>query len=409
VQPILEPTIAQPELAERDQILLVGSGPGLVSASAGLVPLLEAFGCDVTAAEDAAAALRAVGEQEYRLAFLNVDVAVLDGRSTLRVLQERAPGLRVVVLAASPSVPSVVEAFRWGAYDFLQTPVAPAALRACLERARRQPDLRERACLDALRALTPGLVHEMRNPLAGLLPASEWVARRLLPGDSAQPYMEIVRQGAREMERLLARLAQFGHVIPGGPFPTRPLDLVALLEHALDTVKAACQARGIRRTLRLVGQAPEVMGDPGRFGLACSEILRNATEAMPEGGELTLSIRNSPAPAPEPPGLWEDRTPAPDGGVPPAGSAGWAEIECTDTGSGMTDEVRRRAFEPFFSTRPRALGIGLPLAQAIALAHGGMVRLGPPPPRGTRILLGLPAAAIPAGDGNMRHADDPHR
>ncbi len=89
----------------------------------------------------------------------------------------------------------------------------------------------------------------------------------------------------------------------------------------------------------------------------------------------------------------------------PGTADGWVEVECRDTGSGLTPEARQRAFEPFFSTRPRALGVGLSLAQAITWAHGGTIRLEDADGQGCRAILRVPrvqgtgGAECPIGRG----------
>ena len=261
--------------------------------------------------------------------------------------------------------------------------------------------------LEILQLLIARLVHEFRNPLSGILASSQLLARLVDPTSPAREYAQIVEEEARTLERFLARLAEFGRLRMGEPCVTGSVDLHALLDQALREIKTECETGRVRQVADFDPRVSEVRGEPTRLGRACAEILRNALEAMPDGGTLTISTRVAPGDGgqsgkrairqsgetenPDRVGIPPDRRIAPS---PDRHSAGkWIEVEFADTGAGMTEEARQHAFEPFFSTRPRALGIGLSLAQAIACAHEGHLRLGPLTGQGVRVILALPAAA----------------
>ncbi|HSB73572.1 MAG TPA: ATP-binding protein [Candidatus Methylomirabilis sp.] len=258
--------------------------------------------------------------------------------------------------------------------------------------------------LKPLQALMPGLVHEFRNPLSGVLAGGQMLLRLLEAKHPAQEYAEIVLEEARVLERFVARLAQFGRIRAVDPASAGEVDLPALLRHVLTEGHVDRDEGKIRLETDFDTRAGGVRGDPSALALACSEILRNALEAMPEGGTLSISTRlfTGEAARSDPGTSGHGRRGEDAGRIaafshrptsqsPHRVSPGWIEAEFADTGPGMTEEIRRRAFEPFFSTRPRALGIGLSLAQAIALAHGARIRLGPATQRGASVFLALPA------------------
>jgi signal transduction histidine kinase len=258
--------------------------------------------------------------------------------------------------------------------------------------------------LEILQLLIARLVHEFRNPLSGILASSQLLARLVDPSSPAREYAQIVEEEARTLERFLARLAEFGRLRMGEPCVAGSVDVHALLVQALREIKAECETGRVRQVATFDPRVREVRGEPTRLGRACAEILRNALEAMPDGGTLTISTRLAPADGgqsgkrairqsgeaenPDRIGVSPDRRSARE----------WIEVEFADTGAGMTEEARQHAFEPFFSTRPRALGIGLSLAQAIACAHEGHLRLGPLTGQGVRVILALPAAAARRND-----------
>jgi two-component system, NtrC family, sensor histidine kinase HydH len=224
--------------------------------------------------------------------------------------------------------------------------------------------------LESLQALTPGLVHEFRNPLSGILAGSQMLGRLLGgAGGAAQEYVEILIEEAQQLEGFLARLAEFGHLGSRGLALVADADLDALLDRALAEIAPACRARAIRLVPRSPAHPVGLRADPMRLAQAVRELLHNAMQAMPDGGTLSVGIRR-----------------------PGVGGAGWVEVEIADSGEGLTVEARRRAFEPFFSTRPRALGVGLCLARVIVDKHGGTLALRPGAERGAVARLCLPVA-----------------
>jgi signal transduction histidine kinase len=211
------------------------------------------------------------------------------------------------------------------------------------------------------------------------------LARLLRGGGTACEYAEIIQEEAQQIERFLARLAEFGRLGARGVQIVAGVNLSGLLDRLLEAALSACRSRGIRIVSSLDPRATAIDGDPSRLTQACAEILQNAQDAMPEGGTVTVATRAVP------------------GGTDTGD--GWVEVAFRDTGSGLTPEAKERAFEPFFSTRPRALGVGLSLAQAIVWAHGGMIRLDHAEGQGCRAVLRIPqrpgnrSAESPIGRG----------
>jgi signal transduction histidine kinase len=113
----------------------------------------------------------------------------------------------------------------------------------------------------------------------------------------------------------------------------------------------------------LPGDLPAVMLDEDLFKQALLNLFLNAQQAMPEGGELTIQAKHI------------------DGAI---------ELCLIDTGNGMTSEVLRKVFRPFFSTKPGGSGLGLPTTRRIIEAHGGSITVESEIGRGTRFMVRLP-------------------
>ncbi|HTX52947.1 MAG TPA: ATP-binding protein [Candidatus Baltobacteraceae bacterium] len=286
-------------------------------------------------------------------------------------LREAAPNLRVVLAGPAGDVRLAVRALRLQPFDYVELPLTAAALQDTLVRAEWEPDPRQGRWLEALQVLSPGLIHELRNPLSGVLAGSQLLGRLLQAGGGpTSEYLQIVREEAQQLERHLTRLAEFGRLGAHGWGLTAEVDLQDVVRRVVERQRADCEARGVSVVVE-PDHAVTVRGDSTRLAQALTELLRNALEALSAGGCVTCRLRVA------------------DGASPGA----WAEVLLSDSGPGLSGDAHRRAFEPFYSTKPRALGIGLPLAQTIALRHQGTIRLESGFAGGTTAVLRLPAVS----------------
>jgi signal transduction histidine kinase len=153
------------------------------------------------------------------------------------------------------------------------------------------------------------------------------------------------------------------------------LDLNALLRRIFDATLPTLDARGVRLDARLAPVLPAVRGDADRLQQVFINLVNNAIDAMPGGGELRVSTSVKS----------DDDN----------GGAARVVVEFADTGTGMTAEVRARIFDPLYTTKERGRGTGLGLvvvSQAVA-DHGGGIEVESSPGGGSRFRLSFPAAA----------------
>jgi signal transduction histidine kinase len=136
--------------------------------------------------------------------------------------------------------------------------------------------------------------------------------------------------------------------------------------------------------------------DEAQLRQALLNLIRNAREAMPKGGDLIVGVA---------------RAPAADGGSasrPPSESPPTVEICVDDTGAGVPEELRASIFDPFFTTKQRGTGLGLAVTREIVEAHHGTIHCEPRPGRGTRFRIVLPASSpqphAPHGRGTFSGA-----
>src|SRR5947209_15788663 len=218
-----------------------------------------------------------------------------------------------------------------------------------------------------LAELAGGFVHEVRNPLSTLKSNLQ-----LLAEDFQEPQSQRERRAQERINRLLAECQRledisndFLRFARAQHLELAPADLAAEVEELVDFFGPQARAHNIDVHCYFPADLPSVPLDRDLFKQALLNLLLNAQQAMPDGGELTLQATREP------------------GGVC---------LSLIDTGKGMPPEVAARAFQPFYSTRPGGTGLGLPTTRKIIEAHGGTIEVQSEAGRGTKFTIRLPAA-----------------
>ncbi|MBI3268139.1 MAG: hypothetical protein HYZ53_03890 [Planctomycetes bacterium] len=212
------------------------------------------------------------------------------------------------------------------------------------------------------------LLHELRNPL-GIACGSAEVLKNSdrLAGEDAE-LLGIVDTELQHLRRLVQVFQEYASP---RPVDAQPLDFRGLANDLLrDAVKEAPAGVAIRVSLDVAPESLHVEGDLFQLKRLFASLLLNAVQAMPSGGELSVTARPSP----------------PQG----AGETGVVDIVVADTGVGMPQSVVDRCLEPFAVARSGGLGLGLPLARRIAEDHRGSLRVESRPGAGTRVTVRLP-------------------
>jgi PAS domain S-box-containing protein len=241
---------------------------------------------------------------------------------------------------------------------------------------RREEALRHSQKMEAVGQLTGGLAHDFNNLLQAVHGNLDLIRRK--PEDP-QRVVRLAEHGLQATERGAKLTAQLLAFSRSQKFELRPIavaDLIAgmddILERSLDPL--------IHVTLDMSGDGLNVIADQTQLEMALLNLAINARDAMPEGGDLAISVRELPI------------TRDPD---LPAGR--YVEIRVTDTGTGMLAEIAARAFDPFFTTKGVGKGTGLGLSQVYGMAKqaGGIARIEDHKPRGTSVLLLLKSVERP--------------
>ncbi len=214
--------------------------------------------------------------------------------------------------------------------------------------------------------LAGGLAHEIRNPLSTIRLNMELLAEDFEAAESPRDrrvYSKI-KLVERECERLQNLLDDFLNFARLRTLRLEPLDLNAEIERVLEFFRPKADVCGVEIVTHLSAELPSVVLDAEAFHGALLNLLLNAQQAMPDGGQLL--IRTRPA-------------------------AIGVAIDLIDTGEGMNAATLEHIFDAFYSTKSGGSGLGLPTARRIIEGHGGRMSVQSEPGKGTQFTIELPA------------------
>jgi len=227
-----------------------------------------------------------------------------------------------------------------------------------------QAQRRERLAL--IGTMAAGVAHEIRNPLASIKGAAQFVQKDLEPTPGKEDAKEYLKLLVGEVDRLNGVVEAF--LTYARPMDPRKQD-VALDAFLRDLLRlhAASFPPSVQVVTAFEAELPAVHVDGPLLTMAVTNVIRNAVEVMPEGG--TLTIRTS--------------------GVASA-LRSWAAIEIEDTGPGIARGDAERIFQPFYTTKTKGTGLGLAIALRVLEAHGGDITVENLAPHGCRFTFLLP-------------------
>jgi GAF domain-containing protein/CheY-like chemotaxis protein len=223
------------------------------------------------------------------------------------------------------------------------------ARRALDELRRTQEQLVRMEKLRALGEMASGVAHDFNNVLAVILGRVQLLQRKL-EDPTFRRWLAIVEQAALDGAQTVRQIQEFTRVRRDQP--TERVDLNQAVRDAVEMTRDRWQSesrsRGVEiRLAQDLGDVPPVDGQPSELREVLTNLIFNAVDALPSGGAIRITTREV---------------------------GGWVETRVADTGVGMSESVRRRIFEPFFSTKgPRGTGLGLAMVYGIVSRHGGEI------------------------------------
>lgn len=227
----------------------------------------------------------------------------------------------------------------------------------------------------ALGELSFGVAHNVNNTLTGILGRAQLILRNSNDPTKVESGLELIIKSAEDGAHIIRRIQDFARQRPSREFEV--ISLADLLKDACEMTRPRWEARSEFAPVRFALHADcnaHIQGDPVELREVLVNMIYNAIDAMPSGGEIRVSTQEN-----------RERV----------------VIYITDTGTGMTPEVKQRLFDPFFTTKGKAgTGMGLAVSFGIIRRHEGSIEVDSEPGRGTTFKISLPKVvpALPVAD-----------
>ena len=218
------------------------------------------------------------------------------------------------------------------------------------------------------------VAHEVRNPLNAIAGAAHYLSTEYRDDENIRKFTSLIDRQATRVNQVASDLLSVSR-------PMRlclgDVNINAVLEEVLDSLSEPARCQGITAEIDMRPDIPLIKADEFQIEQALQNILRNAIEAMPDGGTLRVSSAVS------------------DGGA-------CVDILIQDTGHGIPEADKSRIFQSFFTTKIKGTGLGLTIVQRVLKNHGGEIVMEQPDAGGTRVLVRLPVGKGPKDEGRGR-------
>lgn len=254
-------------------------------------------------------------------------------------------------------------------------------LRSDIKRMELEQKLQEQQRIDSLAVLAGGVAHDFNNLLVSILGNAGLARIELSPESSAHEIIQRIETAAKNAGELTKQLMAYSGERALGDHPVLNMSgLVSEISHLLDVVIS----RKVVLTMDVESQGVEFRGDPVQIRQVIMNLLMNASEAIGERSG-SVSIRTGFQRVSK---EYLEQTHFMGSVI----EGNFVFVEVADTGEGMSPEVRRRMFDPFYTTKERGKGLGLAAVLGVVAAHGGAVQVYSQPQKGTTIKVLIPAS-----------------
>jgi signal transduction histidine kinase len=353
---------------------------------------LRMEGVTVKTCGSAIAALDHIAVTDFDAIVSDIKMPGMDGLALLSKIRTLRPETPTLLITGHGEHDLAVQALRGGAYDFIQKPIDREYFIASLSRAIQMRQLSrqveqqrqalanhannlERTVEERTRDLRQAnqikdeflatLSHELRTPLNAILGWSQLLRHRKLAPTAVERALEVIERNAKLQTQLIDDLLDVSRIITGKlRLETKPVELIPVIEAALDTVRPAVEAKGIQLTFKPLLTEARIWGDKNRLQQIVWNLLSNAIKFTPEGGQVMVCLERVEG----------------DGGESVAGgTAATVQLTVTDNGRGINPQFLPYVFDRFrqeesTTTRTQGgLGLGLAIVRHLVELHGGTV------------------------------------
>ena len=351
-------------------------------------------GYQVTTAPDGTTGLELCRETPPRIVITDIRMPGMNGLEVLEAVKKLDPDIEVIVCTAFAEMDLAIQALQLDASDFITKPISDHALHLSLERAKQRYTSRkklqdyakflERQAVDqaqilhqdkmmSLGRLAASVVHEINNPLSGILNYSRLMSKILKKRplkeekiDKFTQYLELVETETERCSQIVSNLLAFSRKSPPSMGPVR---IQELLQKCISLSQHKLELQNIALTTSFQPDFPAIQGDAYQLQQCIINLIFNAIDAMPEGGNLHIESH-----------YHADKA--------------HGTLAITDTGAGIPEINLPHIFEPFFTTKQEGYGVGLGLSTVYGIIdrHNGKIDVESRPGHGTTFFIRLPAA-----------------
>ena len=374
------------------------------STRASLRLVFRRRGYEIEEAETGRAALEKARARFFNLTLLDIGLPDMEGIELVAPLKEMHPDMVVILVTGYASLETAVRAMNEGASAYIIKPLNMSKVldqveealekqylvlenrrlyqqvqRELAERERAEAQLRQQERIAAVGQLAGGIAHDFNNFLTTIMLYSEMILSKPHLPPSVTSGLDIILTESRGAARLVQQILDFGR---RSKMELRPLDLGAFI-HRITNVLRRTLPENIRLIVKEDGAVYGVNVDRTRLQQMLVNLVVNARDAMPEGGDLLIGLSRIEIQVP---------ADAPLEGMP-AGK--WTCLTVLDHGIGMSPEVMSHLYEPYFTTKPVGKGTGLGLAQVSGIVeqHNGYIKVESEVGRGTTFRVYVPTLA----------------
>ncbi|MBU0986496.1 MAG: response regulator [Proteobacteria bacterium] len=344
---------------------------------------------DVTPLESGNKAIEHIRKgEDFDVVSLDLNMPGMSGIETLQAIKQLSPTMEVLLVTAYSDVEAAKQALKLGAFDYIEKPVNKDIYREAVrsgvqrrqkalasEKAKEQLEIVKAQLvhsekMSAIGNLLAGVVHEINNPLAGILGYSELLLLGKSSPEKTRNYIENIQNAALLCQQIVQKLLTFSRKQK----PKRePVHIKNILESTLELVRHELKMNQVNVDKQLAENMPGTVADFYQIQQVFLNIISNAVQAMkPQTRTRSLIIKSE----------FDERA---------------IRISFRDTGPGISPENFQKIFEPFFTTKPegQGTGLGLSICCDIIKEHGGDIYISSDPGRGSCFFIELPIAAKP--------------
>ncbi len=351
-------------------------------------------GYQVTTAPDGTTGLELCRKAPPRIVITDIRMPGMNGLEVLEAVKKLDPDIEVIVCTAFAEMDLAIQALQLDASDFITKPISDHALHLSLSRAKQRYTSRkklqdyakflERQAADqaqilhqdkmmSLGRLAASVVHEINNPLSGILNYTRLMSKILKKHplkeekiNKFKQYLELVESETERCSQIVSNLLAFSRKSSPAMGPVR---IQELLQKCTSLSQHKLGLQNIALTTAFQPNCPAIQGDANQLQQCIINLIFNAIDAMPEGGNLRIESH-----------YHADKA--------------HSTIAITDTGAGIPEDNLPHIFEPFFTTKQEGYGVGLGLSTVYGIIdhHNGRIDVKSRPGQGTTFIITLPVA-----------------